>query len=71
MRKVFIELSIDPILTNYRFLGLLIGGGQVAGNANISSAVNPKWRTAKVHVIGFYISHANSDTTDYNQIYSS
>ena len=24
--------------------------GQVADNANISSAVNPKWRTAKTHV---------------------
>ncbi|KAJ7098241.1 FAD-binding domain-containing protein [Mycena epipterygia] len=32
-------------------LGHLVAGGQVAANANISSAVNPAWRTAKTHVI--------------------
>ncbi|KAF8528285.1 hypothetical protein JB92DRAFT_3139728 [Gautieria morchelliformis] len=28
----------------------LVAGGQVSRNANISSAVTPKWRTAKTHV---------------------
>ncbi|KAI0045748.1 FAD-binding domain-containing protein [Auriscalpium vulgare] len=32
-------------------LGLLVAGGKVSENVNISSAVNPKWRTAKTHVI--------------------
>ncbi|KAI0043010.1 FAD-binding domain-containing protein [Auriscalpium vulgare] len=34
-----------------RVLGHMLGGGKVAENANISSAVLPKWRTAKTHVI--------------------
>ncbi|KAF8528284.1 FAD-binding domain-containing protein [Gautieria morchelliformis] len=29
----------------------LVAGGKVSRNANISSAVTPKWRTAKTHVI--------------------
>ncbi|KAI0248044.1 FAD-binding domain-containing protein [Lactifluus subvellereus] len=33
-------------------LGHLVAGGQVAANANISSAINPAWRSAKTHVIG-------------------
>ncbi|KAJ6598362.1 FAD-binding domain-containing protein [Mycena vulgaris] len=32
-------------------LGHLVAGGQVAANANISSAVHPAWRTAKSHLI--------------------
>ncbi|KAJ7238142.1 FAD-binding domain-containing protein [Mycena haematopus] len=32
-------------------LGNLVAGGQVSANANISSAVNPAWRTAKTHMI--------------------
>ncbi|KAI0259514.1 hypothetical protein BC834DRAFT_1028892 [Gloeopeniophorella convolvens] len=32
-------------------LGHLVAGGQVSANANISSAINPAWRTAKTHVI--------------------
>ncbi|KAJ7348423.1 FAD-binding domain-containing protein [Mycena albidolilacea] len=32
-------------------LGHLVAGGQVSDNVNISSAVNPAWRTAKTHVI--------------------
>ncbi|KAJ7705488.1 hypothetical protein B0H17DRAFT_1156848 [Mycena rosella] len=32
-------------------LGHLVAGGQVAANANISSAVHPAWRTAKTHLI--------------------
>ncbi|KAI0031631.1 hypothetical protein K488DRAFT_51732 [Vararia minispora EC-137] len=32
-------------------LGHLLGGGKVAENAVIDSAVHPKWRTAKTHVI--------------------
>ncbi|KZV68486.1 FAD-binding domain-containing protein [Peniophora sp. CONT] len=32
-------------------LGLLVAGGKVAENANINSAILPKWRTAKTHVI--------------------
>jgi len=32
-------------------LGHLVAGGQVAANANISSAINPAWRSAKTHVI--------------------
>ncbi|KAJ7635275.1 FAD-binding domain-containing protein [Roridomyces roridus] len=32
-------------------LGHIIAGGQVAENANISSAVHPAWRTAKTHLI--------------------
>ncbi|TFY56223.1 hypothetical protein EVG20_g9013 [Dentipellis fragilis] len=32
-------------------LGHLVAGGQVAANAHVSNAVNPKWRTAKSHVI--------------------
>ncbi|KAF8577474.1 FAD-binding domain-containing protein [Ramaria rubella] len=32
-------------------LGNLVAGGQVSRNANISNAVNPKWRTAKTHMI--------------------
>ncbi|KAJ7118501.1 FAD-binding domain-containing protein [Mycena crocata] len=32
-------------------LGHLVAGGQVAANTNISSAVNPAWRTAKTHLI--------------------
>ncbi|KAJ7677874.1 FAD-binding domain-containing protein [Mycena polygramma] len=32
-------------------LGHLVAGGKVAENANISSAVNPAWRTAKAHLI--------------------
>ncbi|KAJ7097621.1 hypothetical protein C8R44DRAFT_889156 [Mycena epipterygia] len=31
--------------------GHLVAGGQVVENANISSAVNPAWRTAKTHGI--------------------
>ncbi|KAJ7107420.1 hypothetical protein C8R44DRAFT_885433 [Mycena epipterygia] len=32
-------------------LGHIVAGGQVAANANISSAVTPAWRTAKTHMI--------------------
>ncbi|KAJ7878439.1 FAD-binding domain-containing protein [Mycena leptocephala] len=32
-------------------LGNLVAGGQVSANANLSSAVNPAWRTAKTHLI--------------------
>ncbi|VDC02797.1 unnamed protein product [Peniophora sp. CBMAI 1063] len=32
-------------------LGNLVAGGKVAENANISSAILPKWRTAKTHII--------------------
>ncbi|KAJ7453665.1 FAD-binding domain-containing protein [Mycena galericulata] len=32
-------------------LGHLVAGGQVAENANIVSAVNPAWRTAKTHLV--------------------
>ncbi|KAF8529330.1 FAD-binding domain-containing protein [Hysterangium stoloniferum] len=32
-------------------LGGLVAGGQVSRNAHIDSAVNPKWRTAKTHII--------------------
>ncbi|KAF7341924.1 FAD-binding domain-containing protein [Mycena sanguinolenta] len=32
-------------------LGILVAGGKVAENANISSAVHPAWRTAKAHVV--------------------
>ncbi|KAJ7448608.1 FAD-binding domain-containing protein [Mycena galericulata] len=32
-------------------LGHLVAGGQVAANANISSAVHPAWRTAKTHLV--------------------
>ncbi|KAI0314848.1 FAD-binding domain-containing protein [Amylostereum chailletii] len=32
----------------------LVAGGKVAENANIDSAVTPKWRTAKTHVIVTY-----------------
>ncbi|KAI0036628.1 FAD-binding domain-containing protein [Vararia minispora EC-137] len=31
--------------------GCVVAGGKVAENAHIDSAVNPKWRTAKAHVI--------------------
>ncbi|KAF7356264.1 hypothetical protein MVEN_00957900 [Mycena venus] len=34
-----------------QILGNMIAGGQVSANANISSAVNPAWRTAKAHII--------------------
>ncbi|KAI0061850.1 FAD-binding domain-containing protein [Artomyces pyxidatus] len=33
------------------FLGHMVSGGKVAENANISSAVTPKWRTAKTHIL--------------------
>ncbi|KAI0045240.1 FAD-binding domain-containing protein [Auriscalpium vulgare] len=32
-------------------LGHLVAGGRVTENAHIDSAVNPKWRTAKTHVV--------------------
>ncbi|KAI0248047.1 FAD-binding domain-containing protein [Lactifluus subvellereus] len=32
-------------------LGHLVAGGQVAANANISSAIIPAWRSAKTHVV--------------------
>ncbi|VDB84461.1 unnamed protein product [Peniophora sp. CBMAI 1063] len=32
-------------------LGNLVAGGQVAENANITSAIHPKWRTAKTHIM--------------------
>ncbi|KAJ7193232.1 FAD-binding domain-containing protein [Mycena pura] len=31
--------------------GVMVAGGKVAENANISSAVHPAWRTAKTHII--------------------
>ncbi|KAJ7477203.1 FAD-binding domain-containing protein [Mycena galericulata] len=31
--------------------GHIVAGGKVAENANISSAVNPAWRTAKTHIL--------------------
>ncbi|KAJ7124309.1 hypothetical protein C8R44DRAFT_875362 [Mycena epipterygia] len=34
-----------------RIIAVVTGGGQVAENANISSAVHPAWRTAKTHLI--------------------
>jgi len=34
-----------------RIFSHLVAGGQVSLNANVSNAVNPKWRTAKTHVI--------------------
>ncbi|TDL18688.1 FAD-binding domain-containing protein [Rickenella mellea] len=34
-----------------QIIGHLVAGGKVAENANIDSAVNPKWRTAKAHVV--------------------
>ncbi|KAI0064118.1 FAD-binding domain-containing protein [Artomyces pyxidatus] len=42
------------------FYGHMVCGGKVAENANISSAVTPKWRTAKAHVL---ISQAWADST--------
>ncbi|KAJ7729738.1 FAD-binding domain-containing protein [Mycena metata] len=47
--KVYQRL-LDQGLT-LGILGHLVAGGQVAANSNISSAVNPAWRTAKTHVI--------------------
>ncbi|KAJ7208796.1 FAD-binding domain-containing protein [Mycena rebaudengoi] len=32
-------------------LGHLVAGGQASANARISSALNPAWRTAKVHLV--------------------
>src|ERR1700753_3208435 len=37
-------------MTFSSILGNLVAGGKVSDNANISNAVNPKWRTAKTHV---------------------
>ncbi|KAH9957276.1 hypothetical protein BGW80DRAFT_216211 [Lactifluus volemus] len=34
-----------------QILGHLVAGGQVAANANISSAIIPAWRSAKTHII--------------------
>ncbi|KAE9383990.1 hypothetical protein BT96DRAFT_929508 [Gymnopus androsaceus JB14] len=36
-----------------QILGIMVDGGQVSENANISSALNPAWRTAKTHIIIF------------------
>ncbi|KAJ6598360.1 hypothetical protein DFH09DRAFT_1394555 [Mycena vulgaris] len=46
--KVYEELLDAGTLA---ILGHLVAGGQVAANANISSAVHPAWRTAKTHLI--------------------
>ncbi|KAJ7088686.1 FAD-binding domain-containing protein [Mycena epipterygia] len=46
-------------------LGHLVAGGQVAANANISSAVNPAWRTAKTHIV---ITNQWLDSTPLAQI---
>ncbi|KZV69773.1 FAD-binding domain-containing protein [Peniophora sp. CONT] len=43
--KTLLDQGIGSIL------GHLVAGGKVAENANISSAILPKWRTAKTHVI--------------------
>ncbi|KAF8882086.1 hypothetical protein BD779DRAFT_943357 [Infundibulicybe gibba] len=40
---------LDGGATN--ILGNLVAGGKVAENANVPSAIHPKWRTAKVHLI--------------------
>ncbi|KAI0044755.1 FAD-binding domain-containing protein [Auriscalpium vulgare] len=40
--------------------GILVAGGKVSENANISSAVLPKWRTAKTHNV---LTHKWNDTT--------
>ncbi|KAJ7890882.1 FAD-binding domain-containing protein [Mycena olivaceomarginata] len=48
VEKVYREL-LDSGLQG--ILGHLVAGGQVSDNVNISSAVNPAWRTAKTHVI--------------------
>ncbi|KAF8576042.1 hypothetical protein K439DRAFT_1419237 [Ramaria rubella] len=41
-------------------LGHLVGGGQVSQNAHINNSVNPKWRTAKTHMV---IASSWSDST--------
>ncbi|KAF8174822.1 FAD-binding domain-containing protein [Mycena galopus ATCC 62051] len=46
-------------------LGSMVAGGQVAANANISSAVHPGWRTAKSHII---IPNFWNDTTSLAEI---
>ncbi|KAJ6618130.1 hypothetical protein B0H10DRAFT_2378486 [Mycena sp. CBHHK59/15] len=46
-------------------LGHLVAGGQVAANANISSAVHPAWRTAKTHLI---LTNGWTDATPLAQI---
>ncbi|KAJ6545119.1 FAD-binding domain-containing protein [Mycena sp. CBHHK59/15] len=45
------ELLLRLNLPFASLLGHIVAGGQVAENANISSAVNPAWRTAKTHVL--------------------
>ncbi|KAJ6557654.1 hypothetical protein B0H19DRAFT_946457 [Mycena capillaripes] len=46
VEKVYMEL-LDGGATE--ILGHLVAGGQVSDNADIVSAVNPAWRTAKAH----------------------
>ncbi|KAF8140748.1 hypothetical protein K438DRAFT_1692595 [Mycena galopus ATCC 62051] len=46
-------------------LVLLVAGGQVAENANISSAVHPAWRTAKTH---FVLANAWDDSVSLEKI---
>ncbi|KAG6828629.1 hypothetical protein H0H92_007221 [Tricholoma furcatifolium] len=46
-------------------LGHLVAGGKVSQNANVSSAVNPKWRTAKTHLI---ISNQWLDSTPVSDV---
>ncbi|VDC02802.1 unnamed protein product [Peniophora sp. CBMAI 1063] len=43
--KTLLEQGVNHVL------GHLVAGGKVTENANISSAILPKWRTAKTHVI--------------------
>ncbi|KAE9382437.1 hypothetical protein BT96DRAFT_893270 [Gymnopus androsaceus JB14] len=39
------------IWTFQQIVGNVVAAGQVSENANISSALNPSWRTAKTHII--------------------
>ncbi|KAJ6526200.1 FAD-binding domain-containing protein [Mycena sp. CBHHK59/15] len=56
---------VSPTDSSVRILGHLVAGGQVAENADISSAVHPAWRTAKTHVV---LSNSWTDSASLGEI---
>ncbi|KAI0031017.1 FAD-binding domain-containing protein [Vararia minispora EC-137] len=52
----------------YVIIGSVVAGGKVAENANISSAVTPKWRTAKSHIVLLAIWNESTTATEVEGI---
>ncbi|KAJ6481261.1 FAD-binding domain-containing protein [Mycena vitilis] len=65
VQKVYTQLLDGGAV---QILGNLVAGGQVSDNADIESAVNPAWRTAKTHVIVVNFWNETSSVQEVNTV---